>query len=105
MRDRTGNPVMMSTSARGPSLAAESAEQAAGSHHVQCVIPANLLNEGRYSITVTVGRGINQPFATAEDCLTFDVHDTSEQRGLYAGNWPGVVRPKLVWRKVPSSSL
>ena len=98
--ERSGNVVLMSSSARP--LSARAAEppvmQGIGRHRLTCTIPAHLLNEGRYSVTIHLGPSINQTFAFAEDCVAFDVHDTGEQRGLYAGAWPGVVRPKLEWR-------
>ncbi len=95
LKDASGATVLMSSSAT--TLRTESREQAAGTQRAVCVLPADLLNEGRYSVTLHIGRGINQPYATTDDVLTFDVHDTGEQRGLYAGSWPGVVRPKLTW--------
>lgn len=106
LKDQAGVTVLMSSSASTAALIATPLElQAAGEYRAACIVPAHLLNEGRYTITVQVGRGINQPYATAEDCVTFDVHDTGDQRGLYAGAWPGVVRPKLAWHsgKVSSS--
>lgn len=100
LKDHAGTTVLLSSSAKGVRLSSHdtsSAELPAGRYRAVCSIPAHLLNEGRYAITVQVGRGINQAYATAEDCLTFDVHDTGEQRGLYAGTWPGVIRPMLNW--------
>ena len=84
--------MLLSSSAKGVRLQTvdeTSTEQSAGVYQATCTVPAHLLNEGRYTITVHVGRGINQPYATAEDCVTFDVHDTGEQRGLYAGACQG----------------
>jgi lipopolysaccharide transport system ATP-binding protein len=88
----------MSSSVKPLSTAESAQSQTAGRYRAACVLPANLLNEGRYAVTVQVGRGLNQPLAIAEDCLSFHVHDTGEQRGLYAGTWPGVVRPHLNWK-------
>ena len=100
LKDDAGTPVFMSTSATPLAfkmIATEEPLELPGQYKAVCTIPENLLNEGRYAISVVVGRGLNQPFATAEECLTFDVHDTGDQRGLYSGAWPGVVRPKLNW--------
>jgi lipopolysaccharide transport system ATP-binding protein len=100
LKDQTGATVLMSCSASGVAWSTEEASpgrQSPGCYRATCRIPGDLLNEGRYAISIIVGRGLNHPYATADDCITFDVHDTGEQRGLYAGGWPGVVRPKLVW--------
>lgn len=98
LKDHVGTTVLMSSSAKPLSAAGSSPTQAVGRYRVACVIPANLLNEGRYAVTVQIGRGLNHPLATAEDCLSFHVHDTSDQRGLSTSAWPGVVRPHLDWR-------
>ncbi len=101
LKDHAGTTVLLSTSAKGVRMnSAEepSSDEPSGIYQSTCTIPAHLLNEGRYSVTLHVGRGINQPIAAADDCVTFDVHDTGEQRGLYAGAWPGVVRPRLAWK-------
>jgi lipopolysaccharide transport system ATP-binding protein len=100
LKDHAGTTVLMSSSAkslRWQPADDSTSDQLASTYQTRCTIPANLLNEGRYSVTVQIGRGINQPYAIAEDCVTFDVHDTGEQRGLYAGAWPGVIRPRLDW--------
>lgn len=99
LKDHAGVTVLMSSSiSPSASTTVPTQPQPAGEYRTVCTVPEHLLNEGRYSITVHVGRGINQPHAIAEDCVTFDVHDTGNQRGLYSGAWPGVVRPRLTWR-------
>jgi lipopolysaccharide transport system ATP-binding protein len=64
-----------------------------------CLLPARLLNEGRYSVTAIIGRGVQHPLATAADCISFDVHDTRPDRGPFTAHWPGVIRPELPWTR------
>jgi lipopolysaccharide transport system ATP-binding protein len=67
----------------------------------RCHIPANLLAEGRITLTVsvaTVNPLVNH--AVERDAVAFVVADRSEGdgvRGEYANEWPGVVRPWLDW--------
>ncbi len=64
-----------------------------------CCIPGNFLNEGRYIITINlVKTASNIPEAREEDLLSFQVHDTGEMQKVYYSDWPGVVRPLLVWQ-------
>jgi lipopolysaccharide transport system ATP-binding protein len=98
LKDQAGVTVLMSSSAMTARLTgAPTVAQHTGKYRATCIVPAHLLNDGRYSVTVQVGRGVNQPYATAEDAVAFDVHDTGELRALYPGSWPGVVRPRLSW--------
>jgi homopolymeric O-antigen transport system ATP-binding protein len=66
-------------------------------------IPANLLNEGLTTVDVTVcsvGPTKLVPYASFRDALSFHVQDPGEgdsARGLYTGQWRGVVRPLLEW--------
>lgn len=68
-----------------------------GLYHSNCLVPANLLNEGRYSISILVVIDARQVIFRLDDCLVFDVHDTGEGRAGWYGEWVGVVRPALKW--------
>jgi lipopolysaccharide transport system ATP-binding protein len=67
-----------------------------------CTIPGNLLNEGRFSVSVAVdtyGPYIGR--AGEVDAISFQVVDRNPLgtvAGAYTGEWPGVVRPILDWR-------
>lgn len=72
-------------------------------HHVglyktHCIIPANFLNEGRYSINVIVLTDVTNPEVFVKEVLSFMVHETGGMRKEYSGSWLGVVRPKLAWQ-------
>lgn len=62
-----------------------------------CTIPANFLNEGKYSINAIVLTNITDPQIYEKEVLSFNVHETGEMRKEYGGRWIGVVRPKLPW--------
>ena len=59
-------------------------------------IPANLLNDGTYSITIQIVKAGSLTVYLHQDILTFEVHD-AVRTGNWFGKWPGVVRPKLNW--------
>jgi lipopolysaccharide transport system ATP-binding protein len=69
-----------------------------GLYRSTCCIPGNFLNEGRYSITAIVGRGISDTQILEDHVLSFDVHDTGEMRKEFYGGWDGVIRPRLAWQ-------
>jgi lipopolysaccharide transport system ATP-binding protein len=63
-------------------------------------IPANLLNDGMYSVTIQVVQDTSSTVYIHPEILVFDVAD-SVRVGNWFGKWPGVVRPKLEWRSEP----
>lgn len=100
LKDQIGTAVLMTSSAKPVSSTPDDwsgRPHPTGLYLSCCEIPASFLNEGRYTVTAIVGRGVSEVQAQAEDAVAFDVHDTGEMRGLYFGQWPGVVRPKLPW--------
>ena len=66
-------------------------------------IPANLLNEGRHAIDVdivTIATPKLIPHASTFQAVAFHVYDPADgdsARGLFTGQWRGVVRPILEW--------
>ncbi len=66
-------------------------------------IPPNLLNEGYTSVEVAVvstGGSTLYPRASVFDAVSFHVQDPGEgdsARGIFTGEWKGVVRPLLEW--------
>jgi lipopolysaccharide transport system ATP-binding protein len=73
-----------------------------GLYKVVCKIPSNFLNEGMYSINVIVISGlfgdVFNTEARVDEVLSFNVHEMGGMRRDYAGQWIGVVRPKLAWQ-------
>jgi lipopolysaccharide transport system ATP-binding protein len=66
-------------------------------------VPANLLNEGRHAVdidVVTIASPKLIPHASAFQIVAFHMYDPAEgdsARGLFQGQWRGVVRPLLEW--------
>ena len=66
-------------------------------------IPGNLLNEGLTTVHVgicSLGGTRLRPHAGCNDAVSFHVQDPGEgdsARGLFIGQWKGVVRPLLDW--------
>jgi lipopolysaccharide transport system ATP-binding protein len=99
LRDQVGTVVLVTSPTRPDARDVHSL----GTFRAVCRFPGSFLNEGRFTVSAVVGRGINETLAYAEDVVAFDVHDTGEMRGHYFGHWPGVVRPKLPWTTTPIS--
>jgi lipopolysaccharide transport system ATP-binding protein len=74
-------------------------------------IPPQLLNEGSHlvslSLETALPRGQALHHAQADEAIAFQVIDPGDgttARGLYAGPWPGPVRPLLEWNVEHRSS-
>jgi lipopolysaccharide transport system ATP-binding protein len=74
-----------------------------GDYVVTAWIPGNLLNEGLTSVDVSVC-SLDSPklhhHANEREVVSFHVQDPAEgdsARGLFTGQWKGVVRPLLDW--------
>jgi len=59
-------------------------------------IPANLLNDGVYTVRVQVVQDTSSTIYLHSEVLVFEVLDSVRQ-GAWFGKWPGVIRPKLEW--------
>ncbi|MBI4283925.1 MAG: ABC transporter ATP-binding protein [Chloroflexi bacterium] len=70
-----------------------------------CRIPGNFLNEGRYSITAIVGKGVADTQILEDRVVSFRVYDTGEMRKEFHGGWGGVLRPRLAWNTEHIASL
>jgi lipopolysaccharide transport system ATP-binding protein len=71
---------------------------AAGEYRLVCHVPANLLNEGGYSIRLLSVEDGSRVTVNLEDVIGFDVKDLSPRSvGSWHGREPGPVRPKLAW--------
>jgi lipopolysaccharide transport system ATP-binding protein len=69
-----------------------------GDYRSCCRLPANFLNNGWFSLAITLfGRGYTDGLLV-RDVLRIDVLDSSTVRKDYFGYFGGVVRPLLEWR-------
>ena len=76
---------------------------APGEYVTTAWIPGNYLNEGLTTVDVsiaTLGAPKLLPHASGRSAVAFHVQDPAEgdsARGLFTGQWQGVVRPMLEW--------
>jgi lipopolysaccharide transport system ATP-binding protein len=68
-----------------------------GTFKTMCKIPADLLNNGCFSVALNLfGKGFTDARIYRE-ILKLDIFDGANLRGDYYGSWSGVVRPALDW--------
>jgi lipopolysaccharide transport system ATP-binding protein len=67
-----------------------------GLHKGVCRIPANLLNDGMYLISIMVVGDKSFAIYNFEKTVAFEVNENRETSGWH-GKWIGFVRPKLVY--------
>jgi lipopolysaccharide transport system ATP-binding protein len=99
--DKMGGHVLASANMPSASLGRDEwfgRPHPAGLYRAACTLPANFLNEGRYSVNALVLTDVSNIEASATEAVSFVVHDTGEMRREFGGGWVGVVRPKLAWR-------
>jgi lipopolysaccharide transport system ATP-binding protein len=63
----------------------------------RCTIPAQLLNQGRYTVTVLLVENSCTIIAQVDEVVSIELTDPGAQRGGYFGHWHGVIRPTLTW--------
>ncbi len=68
-----------------------------GIYKTTCRIPGNLLNEGKFSISLTCGEVGKFESYRYDNILSFDCIDDGLLRGDYCGEFSGLIRPKLEW--------
>ena len=74
-------------------------------------IPGNYLNEGLTTVDVSIaslGAPKLLPHASGRSAVAFHVQDPAEgdsARGLFTGQWQGVVRPMLEWTTEGASEV
>ncbi len=68
-----------------------------GRYRCLCRLPGNLLNDGRYHISIVGASGYWTDSFLLNEILAFDALDDGLLRGDYPGSYGSVIRPKLVW--------
>ncbi|MCT2401507.1 polysaccharide ABC transporter ATP-binding protein [Novosphingobium mangrovi (ex Huang et al. 2023)] len=76
----------------------EPAAWAKGTHRLRCAIPADLLNDGMYRISLGLNEGGEQVIE-AQNVLALDVLDNDADRYGWFGKWDGVIRPRFAWER------
>ena len=67
-----------------------------GTYKTTCTIPAELLNDGVYTIAIQFGKDGKEMLYRETEVLIFEINDTVRPSG-YTGKWPGLIRPRLNW--------
>jgi lipopolysaccharide transport system ATP-binding protein len=73
----------------------------ARNYRSSCRIYGNLLNAGRYHVSITGGSAHWSDSFTVDHVISFDAVDDGVLSGDYFGGYGGVIRPKLKWETVP----
>lgn len=69
-----------------------------GVYKSRCIIPANFLNDQRYSVSMFVVRNLMEILAMQEEAISFTVHESGANRKGYLGKMKGSIRPQLEWQ-------
>lgn len=56
------------------------------------------MNDGYYRISLVVLMNATIEKAVVRDAVSFHVYDTGAMRGNYAGEWIGIIRPRMAWQ-------
>lgn len=104
LRDGNGTMVLKSSNADGVSATVDpwsSEPQPEGLFQSTCTIPANFLNQGRYTVSMIIGLHPGRIIANYDNAVAFDVHHMDVTNDEYFGHWTGsVVRPRLPWNTI-----
>jgi lipopolysaccharide transport system ATP-binding protein len=76
-----------------------------GKYVSRCSVPGNLLNEGRYTLTLSADTPFVKIFFFEENAIALDVERTSGGGTRYPERWPGLVCPELKWDVDPIDAL
>jgi len=68
-----------------------------GRYVSRCLVPGNLLNEGRYTLTLSADIPFVEIMFFEENAITIDVERTEGTGTRYPERWPGLVCPELHW--------
>ena len=71
-----------------------------GYYDSYCYVPKNLLNNGRFYISINMFAEGFSDCVLLDKALFFEVHDSDEIRGDYFGRIGGFIRPDLKWSTV-----
>jgi len=89
--------VAFSTAANDRDPAAGTVPLPSGLVRSICHVPAGLLNEDMYRLSLLIFRNSNRVIFRLDDALLLDVLDIGTRPGARYGREPGVVRPFLNW--------
>jgi len=93
-----GEPVLTSFDADDPRLFESLRVRREGRYRSRCRVPANLLNEGVFTVGVNASAFRVRSYFTDERALTFVVDGAGSPGSHWPEPRPGPVRPALEWR-------
>jgi lipopolysaccharide transport system ATP-binding protein len=71
-----------------------------GKHKLTCQVPANLLNEGNYTVKLLLVEEGTRVTVFLDEVIGFEVKDlVAREVGSWHGREPGPVKPRLIWIK------
>ena len=73
-------------------------QRAPGRYLTRCVIPANLLNESFYNLTVSADIPTKDILFLEDSAIGFSAEQTGGFSARFPEKWPGVVCPHLKWQ-------
>jgi len=68
-----------------------------GTYVSRCKMPANFLNEGRYSVTISADIPFIESLFIEDAAISFTVVQTGGVSGQYPEHWPGIICPNMSW--------
>ena len=93
-----GEAVLTSFDLDDPSMYEKHTSRSAGRFTSRCTIPANTLNQGRYSVGVNASSYNVKRYFQDEQALDFNVDATGAPGMQWLEPRPGVIRPHLEWK-------
>lgn len=69
-----------------------------GLFRTRCTIPGNFLNDGRYTVDVSMTTNLSHLQVHMKNVITFNVYESGGMSKEYMGAWRGAVRPRLAWQ-------
>lgn len=72
-----------------------------GQYKSICYIYGNLLNSGRFNVSITAASAYWSDSFHIDHVISFEALDDGVLKDDYAGRYGGVVRPKLMWETIP----
>jgi lipopolysaccharide transport system ATP-binding protein len=101
LRDIHDNLVFTTSNFNEPSWYQQPTEP--GSYHSICTIPANILNDQRYTVQLLFCSNLRKVELAPIAILELTITDSGKYRALYTDVWQGITRPNCLWQTIKES--
>ena len=91
----TGGIILASTDS--DTVDGKTSQRKAGKYRSSCIIPANLLNFGQYSIAVAADIPMREVLIETGPLVSFEVDSIGAVGTRHSDHRPGYLRPRLAW--------